>query len=61
MNYDNHVTLCRTLTTEDKLEQSIAAYKQAIALNPQRPSAYDFLGNIQLKQAKFNQAIKNYY
>lgn len=61
MNYDNYVTLGRTLTTEDKLEQAMVAYEQAIALNPQRPSAYGFLGNVQLKQGNSDQAIKNYY
>jgi tetratricopeptide (TPR) repeat protein len=61
MNYDSYVTLGRTLSTEDNLEQAIVAYEQAIALNPQRPGAYGFLGNIQLKQGNSEQAIKNYY
>lgn len=47
----------QTLKDHSKLEQAVAAYKKAIALDPQFADAYNNLGNAFAQQNKLNDAV----
>lgn len=59
-DYNDIMRIGISLESENKLEDSIHKYSQAISIDPNRYEAYSAKGDVLLKQDKFDEAIENY-
>lgn len=59
-DYDDLIRIAVSLESENKLEDSIQKYSQAITTDPGRYEAYAALGDVHLKLEDFTLAIQNY-
>lgn len=59
-DYDDLIRIAVSLESENKLEDSIQKYTQAITTNPNRYEAYAALGDVYLKLDNYVLAIQNY-
>lgn len=57
---ESYESLGTTLIAQDKLDEAIACFQQAIALQPNDMEAYKKLGHVFLKQGNLNAAIDAY-
>lgn len=59
-DYDDLIRIAISLESEQKLDDAIQKYSQAVTVNPNRYEAYSALGDIYLRQEKYDLAIENY-
>lgn len=54
-----YISLGNKLKSEEKLSEAIAAYQQALKLEPDNPKVYAFLGTVQKQQGDLSAAVSN--